>query len=761
MGLAAAPASARGQSANPPAAATVVMPPGVVIDGPPPPVPPATVSRDAKGRVTVRATRLAEPLKLDGRLDEDFYATVQPITGFFQMEPEEGQPASEKTEAWVTFDANNVYVTARCWDRAPESQWVANELRRNTAQLRQNDTFGVMLDTFYDRRNGYFFYTNPLGARADRYYTDEGDSNADSLPVWDVRSGRFDGGWTVEIKIPFKTLKYRPGTAQVWGIQMRRAIRRRNEWAYLSPIPLSAARSGSSGIFRISLAGTLVGIDTPPGSKNLDIKPYGISSLTTDRGVTSPLSNDGHAELGIDVRYGLTESLTADFTYNTDFAQVEVDEQQVNLTRFPLVFPEKREFFQEGRGIFEFGGTVGAPRSGDSRANTPSIFFSRRIGLDRGQPVPILGGARLAGEVGKFSIGLLSMQADDLPAVGIDSTNFTVLRVKRDLFRRSRVGAIFTGRSVSAVADGSNQTYGVDGSFSFFNNLNLTSYFARTRNPGVKDDDVSYETRASWDGDRYGAELVHLYVGDNFNPEVGFLRREDFRRTFGSLRFSPRPKSIDAVRQFTWQTDFDYIVNNQGQLETRTGQARFVTEFDSSDSLTINASQNYERLVRPFRIASNITIPAGGYEFSNAGATYQIGGQRRANGSVTFNKGSFYSGDITTVGFAQGRIELLKQFSLEPSVSFNWIDLPQGSFVTKLVHMRANYSFTPRMFASGLLQYNSSKDALSTNLRFRWEYQPGSELFVVYTDEHDTFGPRVATLKNRALVVKINRLFRF
>ena len=753
--------SPREQAADAATGASVALPPGVVIDGPPPPIPPATVSRDAQNRVTVRAVRLTEPLRLDGRLDEEVYDTVPPITGFFQMMPDAGEPASEETEVWVFFDRENVYVTARCWDSAPQAEWVANEMRRNTSQLRQNDTFGVLFDTFYDRRNGFFFYTNPLGARADRYYTDESVSNPDRLPVWNVRPGRFEGGWTVEIEIPFKSLRYRPGASQVWGVQFRRAIRRKNEWTYLSPVPIDAARRGSTGIFRISLAGTLVGLEAPPGSKNLEIKPYGISSVTTDLAADPQVLNDGAGDWGLDVKYGVLDNLTADFTYNTDFAQVEVDEQQVNLTRFRLFFPEKREFFQEGRGIFDFGGGVGGPGFRSAGGAMPTIFFSRRIGLEGGRPVPILGGARLTGEVGKYSIGAVNIQADDLASVGAASTNFTVLRVKRDILRRSRIGGIFTRRSVSAVGDGSNEAYGADAAFSLYDNVNFSGYFARTRTPGLDRDDTSSQGRFRYDGDLYGLQASHLLVGDNFNPEVGFLRRDDFRQTFVSFRYSPRPRSIEAVRQFTWQGSLDYVLNGEGAIETRVTQARFNTEFENSDQLSVNLARSYELLLQPFGIASDVTIPIGGYQFSDVALSYTMGGQRRANGSLSFQRGQFFSGDITALGFSQGRIAVMPQFSLEPSVSVNWVDLPEGSFTTKLVRTRANYSFTPRMFVSALLQYNSSSDALSTNLRLRWEYQPGSELFVVYTDQRDTAIRQFPGLENRAFVVKINRLFRF
>jgi hypothetical protein len=641
-------------------------------------------------------------------------------------------------------------------------------MRRNTNQLRQNDTFGVMFDTFYDRRNGYFFYTNPLGARADRYYTDETDANADALPVWDVRSGRFAGGWTVEMAIPFKTLRYKPGRAQVWGIQLRRAIRRHNEWVFLAPVPLAAARSGAQGIFRISLAGTLVGLEAPPARKNIDIKPYAISSVTTDRVSVPQLSSDFDANGGVDVRYGITENLTADLTYRTDFAQVEVDEQQVNLTRFPLVFPEKREFFQEGRGIFDFGGSVGGPRaSGGVSENVPEVFYSRRIGLQSGRVIPIIGGARFTGEVGKFSVGALNLQTESasstsggLAAQAIPSTNFTAVRIKRDILRRSRLGLIFTGRSSSTLVDGANQAIGGDAAFSFYDNVNLSGYAAKTHTPGLSGDDLSYYGRFSYDGDRYGAVAEHLLVGDNFNPEVGFLRRDDFRHSYAAARFSPRPRSIKAVRQFFWQGDVTYIENGAGQLETRTNHLQFSTEFSSSDNFRIDINDNYELLIRPFRIGG-VTIPVGGYDFNDVTVAYLVGGQRRANGTFSVQRGGFYDGDITSVGFTQGRVALLKQLSVEPSLSVNWIDLPDGSFNTTLARTRINYSFTPRMFVSGLFQYNSSNETVSSNLRLRWEYRPGSELFVVWTDEHDTLGLANPVVENRALVVKINRLLRF
>ncbi|HJN93491.1 MAG TPA: DUF5916 domain-containing protein, partial [Dehalococcoidia bacterium] len=332
------------------------------LDGPAPPVAPEVVSRDPQGRVTVRATRVPEPILLDGQLDEDVYTAVPAGSDFIQQDPSEGAPATERTEVWVFFDDRNVYISARCWDSHPE-RMVANELRRDHTNLAFNENFAIVLDTFYDRRNSFMFHTNPLGGLTDALTTDERNFNKDWNTVWDVKTGRFEQGWIVEMAIPFKSLRYTSAPEQVWGVNFRRSVRWKNEISYLTPIPASY---GMAGISRVSQAATLVGIETPGGAKNLEIKPYAISTLTTDRAAEPMRSNDLGGNLGFDLKYGLTRSLIGDFTYNTDFAQVEDDEQQVNLTRFSLFFPEKREFFLEGQGIFAFAGAgqQGRPRGG-------------------------------------------------------------------------------------------------------------------------------------------------------------------------------------------------------------------------------------------------------------------------------------------------------------------------------------------------------------------------------------------------------------
>ena len=741
------------------------------IDGPPAPVPPEVLTRDADGRATVRAFRLTGELDLDGSLREAVYEQIRPVSGFIQQLPLEGAPATERTEVWVFFDEENVYVAARCWDSAPEDQWIANEMQRDAFQLINNDWFSVAFDTFYDRRNGMAFLVNPIGGFFDYEISDEGSPNNDWNPVWDMRTGRFEGGWTVEMQVPFKSLRFQQGQSQLWGVQFARRMRRKNETAHLTPVPIAVG----PGMFRLSAAATLVGLEVASQNRRLEVKPYAIGSSATDLTADPPFSNRGAGDGGIDAKWGVTQNLTADFTYNTDFAQVEVDQQQVNLTRFSLFFPEKREFFLEARGIFDFGagpnvlGTGGGGSSGGrlqgppgtrAGSDVPLVFFSRRIGLQEGRTVPIVGGGRLTGKVGQFSIGAVNMQTDDAPAANAMATNFTVVRLKRDILRRSRIGAIFTRRSVSLDRNGENDAYGLDGSFAFYDNVTFNGYYARTRTYGREGDDTSYQAAFTYDADLFGLQVDHLLVGKNFNPEVGFLRRLDFRRSFVAAHYRPRP-AIEAIRQFTVGGSLDYIENGARDLETRAARAEFVTEFENSDRVTVDVMQNYELLVEPFEVATDVAIPIGGYQFQDVFLSYLMGQQRRVSGTAFVQRGAFFGGDITAFGYRQGRIGVTPQMSIEPTIAINRIALPQGRFTAAVATTRTTYTFTSRMFLSALVQYNSSLEQMGTNVRFRWEYSPGSELFVVYNDQRDTTLRGVPLLETRAFIVKFTRLLRF
>jgi hypothetical protein len=476
-----------------------------------------------------------------------------------------------------------------------------------------------------------------------------------------------------------------------------------------------------------------------------------------------PRRNDPGADLGFDVKYGLTQGLTADLTYNTDFAQVEADEQQVNLTRYSLFFPEKRDFFLENQGLFNFGSAL---NQNGNAGDTPVLFYSRRIGLDQGTEIPVEGGARVTGRAGRYSVGLLNIQSGDLDRIGVPSTNFAVARVRRDILRKSAIGMIATSRSSisggsASSAGGSGQTYGVDGMFAFFNDLVINTMWARTQTPGRQGEDTSYRMRLDHNGDRYGVQLERMAVGANFNPEVGFVKRGDYEKDHVQLRFSPRPTRIKSVRKFSYVAGWETFARPTGELETREIEADFQAEFQSSDKLQVTYKANYELLTEPFEIANDVTIPSAGYSIHNLRTQVNLGQQRALATNAALDIGSFYGGKRLQLSTWGGRVKLTPRLALEPGLSFNKVTLPWGNFTTNLVTTRATYTVTPMMFVSTLVQYNSSNNTLSTNARLRWEYLPGSEFFVVYNEGRDMDALGRPGLQGRTFVIKLNRLLRF
>jgi hypothetical protein len=717
------------------------------------------MTRDADGRVTVRAVRISTPLRIDAILDEAVYQTLEPITDFIQQDPDEGELATERTLVWIMFDDRNLYVGARCYDSQP-SRIVANDMRRDGRNVSQNDNFSMVLDTFHDRRNGFEFLMNAIGGAWDSQITDERDVNRDWNTVWNYSSRRDAEGWTLEMAIPFRSLRYPGSGPQTWGINLRRNVRWKNELSYLSPVP---RQYGARGILRLSQAGTLVGLEAPPSALSLEIKPYGVSTVQADRLVDPLFRHRPDGDAGFDLKYGLTQSLTADFTYRTDFAQVEDDDQQVNLTRFNLLFPEKRDFFLEGQGIFAFGGAQTTPPTGSATSapvNTPVLFFSRRIGLAGSRAVPIEAGGRVTGKAGRYSIGLLNIRTDDLPIAGAQATNFGVVRLKRDILRRSYVGVLGTHRSRGVTANGDNLVLGVDANLAFYEALNIVGYYAATRTPGLEGDDHSHRLRFDYDADRLGIQVEQLAVGRHFNPEVGFLRRTNFIENLAQLRVSRRPASIPSVRRVSYEAALDYITDSDRRLEHRQARAGIRTDMESGDSWSVVYSREFEFLAEPFPIAGRI-VPGGAYHSPLVRASYTRGTQRRLSGELSAARGRFYGGDRTDLSW-RGRAEVSPRLSLEPGVSMNWIDLPDGAFTATLLTTRATLSFTPRLLTSALVQYNSTARAVTTNLRFRWEYRPGSDLFIVYSDGRETgLDRRLPSLMNRGLTLKVTRLFRF
>jgi hypothetical protein len=708
-------------------------------------------------RRSVTAYPVTTPIRVDGALDEQFYTTVMPAADFIQIEPQDGAPATEKTEMWIGFDREMVYVTFRCWESRMD-RVVAKEMRRDNSAIWSGDDVVVFyLDTFNDGRNGFQFVINSIGGRGDGQAFNDGAYNGDFNMIWDVAIGRFDGGWTIETAVPFKSLRYQPGTEQLWGINVVRTNRWKNELSFLNPVP---KERGQQGVHFSSVAGLLHGIVAPAGSRNLELKPYAISNATGQLDAARAMRHDLTADVGADAKYGVTQNLTADLTYNTDFAQVEADQQQVNLTRFSLFFPEKRDFFLENQGMFSFGGA-----SNFNAGNVPILFYSRRVGLERGLAVPIRGGGRLTGRVGRYTVGLIDIQTSDEPAAAAQPTNFSVVRVRRDVLRRSSVGLLMTGRAGAAPGDQNNAAYGVDGTFGFFQSLSVNTYWAKTEDhlrvaAGARGNSASYRGQVDYNGDRYGLQVERLMVGDAFNPGVGYVRRTDMRRSYAMARFSPRPRS-ELVRKFSWSGSVDYVENGGGRLETREQEAEFGIEFQNADRFAATYTATYEFLPRPFQIARDVTLPVGDYDFGTARLAYNRAQRQQIAGNVSLEHGTFYNGRRTAIGISNGRMNLTPRFSVEPTYTLNRVELTQGSFTSQLIGSRITFTATPFMFTSALVQYNSEAHSLSANVRLRWEYRPGSELFVVYNDERDTFTRAFPGIVNRALIVKVNRLFRF
>ena len=736
--------------------ALVAAAPLAAQSGPSTLTPTPVTTRGADGGLIIHATRVTKPINIDGQLNEEVYQQVGSITGFIQSDPNEGAPETERTEAWVFFDDKNIYVAFRCWDHRAAGI-TGSELRRDNGRINSSDNVAVSFDTFYDGRNGFQFTESVAGGMRDGTVVDEA-LQADWNGIYQVKPSRDDKGWSAEYAIPFKTLRYPAGRAQTWHIQLRRVVRSngKNEMVYITPLKAIWSFFGSN---KFSYAATLVDLEVPPPGLNLEVKPYVISPVSTDLVATPAVRNDFAPKVGLDVKYGMTKSLTADFTYNTDFAQVEIDEAQINLTRFNLSFPEKREFFLEGQGIYDFGLQTG-PNTVPS-ASAPTIFYSRRIGLNGSRVVPVIGGGRLSGRAGPWTIGAFNMETDDDAAANVSRTNFTVARVRRNILNRSNFGGIYTRRSVSTVAAGANDVAGLDLNLAVRQNVWFTGYLARSQTPTRRGQDLAYRTFYHYNSDRYGVQLDRHVVEQNFNPEVGFMPRSNFRRNFAEFRYSPRPTNHPYVRRLNSRGNLDYITDNNNVLQSRSALASFRTELHTGDSIAVEHARLFEQLNAPFQISRGVVIPAAGYDFQNTRVAFSAGGQRRLSGTASVEIGSFYGGTRKTNGYT-GRIDLTPQVGFEPTISLNWIDLPQGRFSTTIVGGRGVLTLTPRMFATALIQRSTSNNALSTNLRLRWEYQPGSELFVVYFEGRSTLpSAGLDSLQNRGFVVKVNRLFRW
>ena len=701
---------------------------------------------------------------LDGVvLGDPVWDGVAPATGFRQTQPDEGAPASERTEVRVVFTQSTLYIGVVCYDRDPASIAIADS--RRDASLDDGDSVQFILDTFLDRQSGFVFGTSPAGQEYDGQVVNAGEGrlgrstttssgsgagfNGNWDGVWDVRTSVSDVGWSAEFAIPFRTLSYPARGIQTWGMNVQRNIRRRNEIVYWAPLPRQY------NLLRLSLAGQVSEIRPPSVGRDLKIVPYLAGDLTRsdERRRTTTLG-----DAGVDLKYNPSPALTLDLTYNTDFAQVEVDQQQINLDRFNLFFPEKRPFFLENAGVF----SVSSVRqvAGGNPGQT-ELFFSRRIGIGPGgREIPILGGARLSGKVSDaVSVGLLNMQTEEVAGVA-PANNFTVARAYRDLPNSSQVGAIFVNRQATGALAGSrdfNRTYGVDGRVGLGQNSQIAGFAAATDTPGLEGSNHAYN--AAWDhnSERWRFTLGYVEVADNFNPEVGFLRRKGFRNLDSGFSFITRPRGIPWLHQVRPHATFNRFWNFRGFQES--SFLHIDNDLEFADSTLVKTAWNVtgEGVTEPFEISKGVIVPAGVYDHNEAQLAYESNRGAPVSLGVRARIGGFFGGHRATVGPTLS-VRTGDRFNASVQWSRNDVDLPGGQFIANLTSARVAVNFSPRRFFMALVQHNDAADLWSANLRVGLLGQANTGLFIVYNDTrglHDAipFGG------GRSLILKFSRLF--
>ena len=697
---------------------------------------------------SIEALAISEPIKVDGLVDDAIWQQAPVASGFIQREPDEGQAATERTEFRVAYSNDTLYVAIVCFDSEPD-KIIASEMQRDSFQVR-DDSVIVFLDTFDDNRNGYMFETNVNGARTDVSFTDEGRSAYLFWDgVWRAESRRIPEGWSTEIAIPFATIRFDP-SKEKWGINVRRLIRRKNEEVFWSPILRDA------NLWRVSLYGDLNGIKDLGRNRNVQVEPFAVATGLDTR---SGLADDEEFDVGFDAKWTFTRNMNLDLTVNTDFAETEIDTLQFNLTRFPLFFPEKRAFFLENAGIMQFG------LGNDRRIEINPLlvpFHPRRIGLtEDGREVPIDWGARFTGRAGPWSLGVLDMQTaatnfDD--GEQVEQTNWGVLRVKRNVGRRSNVGMFFTSKDVKN--GGYNRVYGVDVDYSPSRKLTLGAYALRSDDSDLESgNDWAFGGAAYYRGRNWGGDLDISQIEGRFNPGVGFISRSNVRRVYQRIAYQPRPKKKGRIRNYTFGVTTNTFLNLDNQVET--GQIFLDIlgiSFRSGDDINFFIDRSFERLVEPFEIREGIVIDPGRYYFNTYGIQFETDDRRPFYASVTAETGEFYDGDLNgmllTVGYRPNRF-----FRTEATWRINDIDLPRDSFDPNLFGQRFFVSFTPYIFLNTFIQFNDETEFARFNVRFGWNYRPGSDLYVVYQDNRQGSSFGSLDFDERRLTVKFSYWF--
>jgi hypothetical protein len=696
-------------------------------------------------------------LRIDGILDEPSWRLVQPITGLRQREPNAGEPATERTELRVLFDGEYLYFGVEAYDSRPDAV-IGRTLLRNQIMRSDgggqpvfggDDTVAILLDPFHDHRNGVIFATNCKGAKADALLTDEGrELNTDWRGVWDVAATRTQDGWSAEFAIPFRSLRFPEGGGKPWGLNIIRTIRRKNE-----EVLWGGWTRENGGFHKVSLAGHLQQLtELPRPGMNLELRPYALTGWVTqdtddaDESL-GPLEDRALMDVGLDLKYEVRPGLVLDATLHPDFAQVEADQEQVNLTRFSLFFPEKREFFLENAGIFEFGfrGFGGPPPF--------LLFFSRQIGIaaDDGI-VPVVGGTRVTGRVGGQTIGFMNTVTEAEFEEPV--TSFTVGRVKRDIGSNNYVGVIATDRRNEGTY---NSSFGVDFSAWPTHGLNLQGFAARTQTRGDGGDDEAYRAVADFTGDHLGFLASYLAIGPDCDAQTGFITRTDIQRTDLFLRLTPRPDVL-GLRRVDIYNSGQYVSRIDGEKQDWNAGPSVQLTFDSGEVVGASWEESFSRLDESFELTDAVEIPAGDFPMGKIGFYGNSASSRSFHVGWNLFHQDFFGGEFDHISGNLG-LHPNPNLAVHLSAERNEVDVPQGAFRATVLTLRADYAFSTRLFLNSLLQRNNLDDRFSANIRIQYIHRPGSEIYLVYNETREDQGGRLA-LADRSGAIKLSYLRR-
>jgi len=709
------------------------------------------VDPEAVPRPELQAVRTPHPIVIDGKLDEAAWELAVPMGHFVQGVPNTGMPASQPTVVRVLYDDDHLYLGVVNYDSEMDRLMIAG--LEHDFPPGSGDLFAVSLDTFLDRRNSFLFFVNPGGAlRDEQTFNDSRNvSVAWEGPVH-ARVALTDSAWVVEMAIPFTTLRFDPNRpVQEWGINFLRRVRRANESSYWSPL------SRREVIHRMSRAGTLTGLEGIQPGRNLTVKPYVLGADSRGSQVPAGAVGDRY-DAGVDLKYGITPGLTMDLTYRTDFAQAELDQEQVNLTRFSLFFPERREFFIENSGVFQFGDQNERNYRMGASLRDFTLFHSRRIGLTPGgQPIPIVGGGRVTGRAGNLEVGLLNMQTESLGEQPAE--NFTVARLKRNVMGNSDVGVLLVNRQgTGASGDGRyNRSWGADANIRLLGNLVLTSYLAGSEGSEMGSSGTALRIGAAWRDRFWNSSAFVRRVGDGFEPGVGFVRRSAVVHRYATVGIHHQPGStwLEEVAPYA---EVDYITDLAGRLETRRLSTGLDLSLRSGAGISATVNDRFERLAAPFGIASGVVLDPGDYRFMDAVLSLQTTSARSLTGSVQVGHGEFWSGSRTSLSTGAAwrpRYDLFMEVALER----NEVALPQGEFQADVARGGFRYAYSTRISGSAFLQYNRQTDQWVSNLRWNYRHAPMSDVFLIFTQRQSPGGEGGPL--ERSVALKVTRLFGF